>query len=281
MGMKVYYAWGLGQVDRTGVNRLLEPDNFGVPTFDSNFDFNEQCQVELMGFCDRLKTDPKYKGLIKRKNGLGQVYCFMEELAAFNVYGNLNNCTEVNRGVWRKEDWKVDTADLPEMMPKFLSQKTCFADDGETIASRYSKELGWDGQTLKYAAISSESDQLDPFGRDSEFLTRKEYDQFVKLAKEADELVSVHYSGSVIMTDLDEKLVFMNNQSIYVQSAIQSAILGVCIAFVVLLISTRVFHLAFFASLSITCVLVSVVGTMLGSIESVHREYLDRHYRWL
>jgi len=275
MGMKVYYAWGLGQVDRTGVNRLLEPDNFGVPTFDSNFDFNEQCQVELMGFCDRLKTDPKYKGLIKRKNGLGQVYCFMEELAAFNVYGNLNNCTEVNRGVWRKEDWKVDTADLPEMMPKFLSQKTCFADDGETIASRYSKELGWDGQTLKYAAISAESDQLDPFGRDSEFLTRKEYDQFVKLAEEADELVSVHCSGSVIMTDLDEKFVFMNNQSIYVQSAIQSAILGVCIAFVVLLISTRVFHLAFFASLSITCVLVSVVGTMvmlgwyLGSIESI------------
>ena len=134
---------------------------------------------------------------------------------------------------------------------------------------------------MKYAAISSESDQLDPFGRDSEFLTRKEYDQFVKLAKEADELVSVHCSGSVIMTDLDEKFVFMNNQSIYVQSAIQSAILGVCIAFVVLLISTRVFHLAFFASLSITCVLVSVVGTMLGSIESVHREYLDRHYRWL
>jgi len=275
LGMKVYYAWGLGLVDRTGVNRLLEPDNFGVPTFDSNFDFNEQCQVELIGFCDRLKTDPKYKGLIKRKNGLGQVYCFMEELAAFNAYGNLNNCTQVKRGDWRNEDWQVDTADLPEMMPKFLSQKTCFADDGETIASRYSKELGWDGQTLKYAAISAESDQLDPFGRDSEFLTRKEYDKFVKLAEEADELVSVHCSGSVVMTDLDEKFVFMNNQAIYVQSAIQSAILGVCIAFVVLLISTRVFHIAFFASLSITCVLVSVVGTMvmlgwyLGSIESI------------
>ena len=77
------------------------------------------------------------------------------------------------------------------------------------------------------------------------------------------------------MTDLDEKFVFMNNQSIYVQTAIQSAILGVCIAFVVLLVSTRVLHIAFFASLSITCVLISVVGTMvmlgwyLGSIESI------------
>uniref|UniRef100_A0A7S2PQQ5 SSD domain-containing protein n=1 Tax=Skeletonema marinoi TaxID=267567 RepID=A0A7S2PQQ5_9STRA len=275
IGMKVYYAWGLGLVDRTGVNRLLEPDNFGVPTFESNFDFNDQCQVELLSFSDRLKTDPKYRGLIKRKNGVGQVYSFIEELAAFNVYGNLNNCTEVKKGDWRNAAWQVDTADLPEMMPKFLEQKTCFADDGETVASRYSKEVGWDGATLRYAAISAESDKLDPFGRDSEFLTRQEYDQFILLAEEADELVSVHCSGSVVMTDLDEKFVFMNNQSIYVQTAIQSAILGVCIAFVVLLVSTRVFHIALFASLSITCVLISVVGTMvmmgwyLGSIESI------------
>merc|ERR1712003_172297 len=81
-------------------------------------------------------------------------------------------------------------------------------------------------------------------------------------------------NGDVIMTDLDNKFVFMNNQVLYVQSAVQNSILGVAIAFVVLLISTRVFHIAFFASLSITAVLVSVLGMMvmlgwnLGSIES-------------
>jgi hypothetical protein len=270
--MKVYFAWGLGTVDRTGVNRLLEPDFFGVPIFESNFDFNERCQVELLNFCDRLKIDVAYKGLIKRKDGLGQVYCFMEELAAFNVYGNLNDCAEVKKGEWRSTaDWIVDPSDLPEMMPKFLQQKTCFDDNGiETIAGRYARELGWDGHAFKYAAISAESDQLD-----SEFLTRNEYDQFVRIAEEADKVVSIHCSGNVVMTDLDEKFVFMHNQSIYVQSAVQSAILGVCIAFVVLLASTRVLHIAFFASLSITCVLVSVIGVMvmlgwnLGSIESI------------
>jgi predicted RND superfamily exporter protein len=67
----------------------------------------------------------------------------------------------------------------------------------------------------------------------------------------------------------------MNNQRIYVQSALQSSLLGVAIAFVVLLISTHVFHIAFFASISIICVLISVVGVMvllgwsLGSIESI------------
>ena len=63
--------------------------------------------------------------------------------------------------------------------------------------------------------------------------------------------------------------------SIYVRTAVQSSLLGVIIAFVVLLLTTRVFHIAFFASLSIVSVLVSVTGLMvllgwyLGSIESI------------
>jgi len=37
------------------------------------------------------------------------VYSFIEELAAFNVYGNLNTCTEVEKGDWRSADWQIDT----------------------------------------------------------------------------------------------------------------------------------------------------------------------------
>ena len=67
----------------------------------------------------------------------------------------------------------------------------------------------------------------------------------------------------------------MNTQRIYVRTAIQSSVLGLAIAFSVLMIATRVFHIAFFASISILCVLVSVLGTVvmlgwtLGSIESI------------
>ena len=126
---------------------------------------------------------------------------------------------------------------------------------------------------MKYVSVSIESKELDPFGLDAESLTRREYDQFIAIRDNY--LQSTRQClGNVITTDLDEKFVFMNNQAIYVNTAIQSSVLGVVIAFVVLLVSTRVFHLAFFASLSITAVLVSVVGTMvmlgwsLGSIES-------------
>ena len=277
IGLKVYYAWGIDEVNRDGVNRLLEPDYFGKPTFVQEFDFNEQCQTELLNLCDNLKTNPEYRELIKPRDGLGAVYCFVEELAAYNVKGNLDDCDYVKQGGFKNTTWQVNPANLADIIPDFMAQKSCFDDDGmETIGSRYSTEIGWNGNEMKYAAVAVESNVLNPFGRDSESLTRKEYDQFLDIAEEISQWsVTSSCSGNVIMTDLDEKFVFMNNQNIYVQSAIQSSCLGVAIAFIVLLISTHVFHIAFFASMSIICVLVSVVGIMvmlgwsLGSIESI------------
>ncbi|KAL7545699.1 hypothetical protein ACHAWF_009050 [Thalassiosira exigua] len=284
LGLKVYYAWGVEEVDRTGVNRLTNPEFYGSPRFMSGFDFNEQCQTDLMAFCDKLKSDMQYNELIKRKNGIGQVHCFIEELAAYNVKGCLDtcdgedNCDYVLKQEWKNANvtWQVDPNDIPAIMPEFLKQKTCYDEQRtESISGRYQNELGWDGSALRYAAISAESSILSPFTRDSELRTRTEYEQFIDIAKEQDKIISQSCGGTVVMTDLREKFVFMNNQSIYVQSAIQSACLGVAIAFAVLLVSTRVFHIAFFASISIMCVLVSVVGVMvmlgwnLGSIESI------------
>jgi Predicted exporters of the RND superfamily len=97
-------------------------------------------------------------------------------------------------------------------------------------------------------------------------------------------LLIVHWVGmylssasydNVTMTDLDGKFVFMNNQSIYAKSAVTNSIFGVVIAFLVLLVKTRVFLIAPFACFTITCVLVSVVGMMvmlgweLGTMESI------------
>jgi len=273
-GLKVYYTWGLGEVDRSGVNLLLDPENFGSPTYLESFDFNEECQTEMMKACDKLKTDPQYRGYIKQKGGLGLAYCFMEELGAFYVKGDLSDCTYVQQGEWRNEDWQVPGSELASVMEGFLQERSCI-DPTETIPDRYGNEMGWDGTRMRYASFAIESEVLNPFSQDPEAFTRGQYDEFVSIAKELDSAISPFCSGPVIMTDLSTKFVFMNNQAIYVQTAIQSSILGVAIAFVVLLISTRVFHIAFFASLSIVSVLVSVTGTMvmlgwnLGSIESI------------
>ncbi|KAL3781799.1 hypothetical protein ACHAWO_000866 [Cyclotella atomus] len=276
IGLKVYYAWGIDEVNRDGVNRLLDPEYFGVPQYISEFDFNQQCQTDLLNLCDDLKTNQDYRELIKRRDGLGAVYCFVEELAAYNLKGNLDDCEYVKRGGFKNETWQVDPADLVDIMPGFMQAKSCFDDEGvETIGARYLTEIGWNGNELKYAAVAAESNVLDPFGQDAESVTRKEYDQFLEIATEANRILTQSCSGNVVMTDLDEKFVFMNNQNIYVQSALQSSLLGVAIAFVVLMISTHVFHIALFASISIICVLISVVGVMvmlgwsLGSIESI------------
>merc|ERR1711915_1127418 len=149
-------------------------------------------------------------------------------------------------------------------------------EQGEFVRQRYSTELGFDGTTLQYATISVESAVLDPFSRKPEAVARAEYDEFVAIQNElSGRNLCQSSSSEVVMTDLNEIFIFMNNQAIYVKTAIQSSLLGVGIAFVVLWIGTCKFHLALLASLSIASVLVSVTGTMvligwtLGSIESI------------
>lgn len=67
----------------------------------------------------------------------------------------------------------------------------------------------------------------------------------------------------------------MNNQLVYTQSAVNGALIGVALAFVVLLMATWLPLVALFSTLCIVCTLVSVIGFMvmlgwqLGSIESI------------
>lgn len=120
------------------MNRLLDPEYFGVPQYISEFDFNQQCQTDLLNLCDDLKTNQDYRELIKRRDGLGAVYCFVEELAAYNLKGNLDDCEYVKRGGFKNETWQVDPADLVDIMPGFMQAKSCFDDEGvETIGARY------------------------------------------------------------------------------------------------------------------------------------------------
>ena len=76
-------------------------------------------------------------------------------------------------------------------------------------------------------------------------------------------------------TDMDMKWIFMNNQIVYMDSAVQGACIGIALAFTVLLLATWLPLVALFATLSIICTLISVIGGMvmlgweLGSIESI------------
>ena len=267
-GTPIYFMWGIGEVNRDGVKQLFDPDYIGAATFEENFSLTEQCQMSMLEICDSLKTDNNFEDDIKRQSdGLREVRCAIEELAAYNAFGNLDDCDAVKSGTWRNSTWQIldlEESDSSFNMSDFLSTKSCY-DDG-VISEVYKSSLGWDGKNLRYLGISFESSILSPFGILAENVVRSQYDKLMNLTLEYDTKMSDECGSKVIMTDLDQKFVFMNNQKIYRTSAISGSMLGVAIAFFVLLISTRTLYVALFATLSIFCVLISVIGsvTMMG-----------------
>ncbi len=272
-GSKIYFIWGLEYVDRHGVNQLFNPEFVGNPSFAEDFEFNEQCQSKMLEACEELKTDQQFEGLIKRKDGLRSVDCFIEELGAYNVLGDAGSCDDLKKGYWKSQPWQIDPDELSTSLKSLLHRKSCYS--GSSIQSKYSTNLGWNGTTLRFAGISIESDILDAWSTLPEDAVRAQYDVFTSFKDTLDSRMEDECQSRVIMTDLDQKFIFMNNQRIYRTSAVSGSMLGVAIAFIVLLVSTKKIHIAFFATISIFSVLVGVIGSVsmmgwtLGTNEAI------------
>jgi len=266
---KIFFVWGLENVNRKGVNQLLKPDSIGKPVFVEDFEFNEECQRKMLDACQTLRTHDKFEEFIVQEDGLRIVDCFVEELGAFNALDETNNDTDTERCIkvkaqdWVNTAWQVAPSNLTSTMKSFVSTGTCYDDDDDNISIEeyYKDSMGWDGSNLRYAGISLDSTILDPFSNSAEKEVRRHYDTFIKFAKELDGTMGGACQSKTIMTDLDQGFVFMNNQRIYGSTAFTGAFLGVVIAFLVLLISTRKLHVSVFACLSILAVLVGVIGS--------------------
>lgn len=265
-GTYIHFIWGLKDVNRNGVSQLFDPTFVGTPSFSNQFDFSEKCQEKMLATCDSMKTNDKFKTLIKtQKDGLRNVQCFVEDLGAFNALGSLTNCGAVKSGDWKNQTWTVAEDNIHSTTKSITSQKSCSSSD-TTVGNTYKDSLGWDGETLRYVGISIESSVLDPYSTLPEEKVREHYDSFIQIAQDLDSEMEYACSSKVLVTDLDQKFIFMNNQKIYRTSAVSGSMIGVLIAFIVLLVSTRKFHIAFFATVSIFSVLLSVIGstTMMG-----------------
>lgn len=147
-----------------------------------------------------------------------------------------------------------------------MSLTSCYSDDRKTLGDYYIDTLGWNGTALRFAGISVESSLLDGRTVQPEDVVRRHYNAFIKAAEDFDTSMQAACQSKVIMTDLDQVFIFMNNQRIYRTSGILGSMLGVLIAFGVLFIATQKLHITVFATGTILCVLISVVGsvTMLG-----------------
>lgn len=278
-GIDIFYIWGLEEVDRSGVNPLLDPKFLGKPQYSKDFKFNGACQDKIKQICEDLKvqntSDPiaekkrAYSDIIQRDgNAKGSVKCFVHE--------DLPNYLATKQGANRDEPktWMAD----------FLRKKRSAKDDEETTKkvemdffynTPGGSRIGWDGNDVKFVAISVEAKEISRWDRPGENWMRQRYEEYDSLSANMDNIAFSACKSKVIMTDIEQKFVFMNNQAVYRTSAIRGALIGVAIAFAVLLAATWSPLVSLFATLSILCTMLSVIGftTMigwkLGAIEAI------------
>jgi len=271
---KIHFVWGLEEMNRNGVNQLMNPDYVGDAAFAEGFSFNEECQTKMLEVCDSLQVDPDLEEFILRRNGLRSIDCFVSELGGYNALGGDADCNERSSDTWKSQDWQVSPDNLATTMEKFVNTTAC-VQGRSTVQNYYSDIMGWDGQSLRYAGVSVESSLFDAVTRQAEDTVRVHYNAFIKVAEKFDSTMKEACQSEVIMTDLDQIFIFMNNQKIYRTSGFTGSALGVLIAFAVLLIATRKLHIAILSSVCILCVLVSVIGSVtmlgwtLGTIEAI------------
>jgi hypothetical protein len=83
-GISIYYIWGLKDVDRKGVNVLINASYVGKAQYAETFKFDTACQDKIYQICKDLKlvnTTSEYLNMIQRnKKGEGSVKCFLNDL---------------------------------------------------------------------------------------------------------------------------------------------------------------------------------------------------------
>merc|ERR1712224_341259 len=138
-----------------------------------------------------------------------------------------DNCDYAQKQLYKNETWQIPPEDLADVMEEFLEQQSC-VDQTRTVASEYDGEIGWDGTSMRYAAISVESEGLDPFSAPPQEFTRSKYDGFLSIQEDLESIVAEHCGGDSIMTDLEQKFIFMFG---YQLGSIESILIAVIAGF--------------------------------------------------
>ena len=197
--------------------------------------------------------DVKYLDIIKRNSkSEGSIKCFMYDLEE-----------KAKTNGWNSNG-RVHPADFDTVMSSFMASTNA---DFITMSKLYSNHMGWDGQELKFVAISVESKSLNMYSETTEVVTRRLYDAHEALRNNINKIAKDSCGSEVMMTDFPHNtFIDMNNQRIYRESAMTGAFLGLAVAFVVLLLCTRSPIISVLSTMSIACTLISVIGftTMLG-----------------
>ena len=93
-----------------------------------------------------------------------------------------------------------------------------------------SHTMDWMGREVKYVGIVLEATEITPWARPGNDVMMKQSMKFDDLRHNVTHIAYKACGSEVFMTDLMEKLIFMNIQAIYRASSIRGALIGVVIA---------------------------------------------------
>mmetsp|Transcript_18887 Transcript_18887/g.21142 ORF Transcript_18887/g.21142 Transcript_18887/m.21142 type:complete len:303 (-) Transcript_18887:312-1220(-) len=229
--------WGIGGLDRSGISRW-DAGNRGTLKWDDDFDLSLSAnQQYIYDFCQTLKTNSLVKD--------GDVTCWLEDWYTYNTNSFPNGAT-------------------------FYTQLNTYLStiNGQNAANN--NEIGYLNNTLKFTRIQATA-VAQPFQGYEK--TSPIYDKWEDLLKSYNKGAPVGINNAFETARF--YWAYLATEKEFVNGAISGTLISMLFAFIILLISTLNIIMAIFATVSISCIVVSVIALMeilgwtLGTIESI------------
>jgi len=274
---KVHVVWGVDGVDTSGVSLLRDgAKQKGKLLWDGGFQFDEAAQRHIWNVCEevRLMQAPGLTAFLSRDpdaDNAGYIECPLFDWRSYLLRtGNT---------------FPLPLSQVPSVMPGFLESAVMdrYGRNG-TMRKAWEEHLGYDAaqRRVRTVMITVES-QMQARASHAPDELRTHYDRFEAWISEVNSktgrLPAPTSASKAFHTSDGEfngpKWVWMNTQSIFKKSAIQGAVIGTILAFVVILLATQQIIIALASFLSIASILASVLAMMklagyeLGSTTSI------------
>ena len=272
-------------IDLSGVNRLLDPSDWGQPKPLATFTLDAAAQQALLDDCALLRQSTLVQTRLADggQQAVRSVFCWVEAFAAYRACRSLPFPTAGDAAPhivqWLTQS---DYHQCPQEAWPFGRSDT--GDDANIGRFDYTKDFGWEPDGSGSVQLTWTRLRADSTVKERAYLPatdlRKLYHQWEDLMVDFNtnapstlgEAMQISSRG----TDSgDNKWLHMILQETYVRMALQGVAVGLSIAFVVLLIATMNLIVASLSILTIVFTLCCVVGWVvnldwqLGSAESL------------
>ncbi|XP_064604053.1 protein dispatched homolog 3-like [Liolophura sinensis] len=312
--VKVYLIWGLRTQDRSKCHRTNFFNCKGETIWDDSFDLNPKpAQVALQRLCDKIRklSEKENEALFIRRSpisGLLEVNCFLDGMDKFlqkedsgspisdfrlpvteismiklmaahpDIYNmsilpdNFYRFFEVGLRFWLTDGYSgsisLDAMAYSDLLGESIDQFDTVTFKINATDYRY-------GTRLRYAAVVvNTSLSAGNMGYQTGLPIQEAWEKFTR--EQMKSLSPTVSSGYQCTPEGGNQWHWLKVQQTLARNAVQGIIIGICLAFPILVLATQNLVLGFLATLTICCITVTVVGLIpmvgwkLGVLESLN-----------